>query len=226
MTFYDVHLHNVGKEKGGILIGLEGEPKYEGVLSNSELENFCKTHHKYFPCYYITKYFNSVPCEKILKYHPFREQYSPTEVIDDLSRRNCKICIIDTLNSPQWQPLDYHNIVRTFPNVKFILAHMGGYDILEFVKILEFNKNVYADFSLTQEYFGWCGSDIRLQMVIDLINYCFSKDKLRKKVLFGSDHPFYSQDKAINAYIQYDNINDILINNYNNLLISINTNMK
>jgi hypothetical protein len=221
MNYYDVHIHRIGEEIGGILIALEGTPKYDGVFSNCEIEQICKSHPQYIPAYYITKYFNDVPDEKILKYHPYREQYSSKAVINDLKKRKCKLCIIDTLNAPNWSPNDYSDIIQTFPHIKFILAHMGGYDILQFVKILEFNRNVYADFSLTQEYFGWCGDKTPLTFVIDLINYCLNKDKLRARVLFGSDYPFYSQKKAITQYEKYPNVINILTDNYKDLLNDI-----
>lgn len=220
--FFDVHIHCIGSERGGILIGLEGEPSYENTLNNSNLQKLIESRNDYYPAYYITKDFNEVPNETILKYHPRREKYSSAEVIDDLQTRACKLCIIDTLYSPMWQPIDYYQVVTEYPNIFFILAHMGGYDIYDFVKILEFNKNVYADFSLTQEYFGWCGDRTPLNMVVDMINYCLNKDKLRKKVLFGSDYPFYSQRTAMEEYIKFPNINDILIGNFLTLINQIN----
>ena len=218
MTFFDVHIHCLGKEAGGILIGLEGEPMYDNVFNNNDIQYLSTLNPNYYPAYYVTRCFNSVPDETILKYHPRREKYSSTEVIDDLKKRKCKLCIIDTLYSPIWQPIDYYNVVVKFPNTMFILAHMGGYDVYEFVKILEFNKNVYADFSLTQEYFGWCGTRNPLNMVVEMIDYCLHSANLSKRVLFGSDAPFYSQDLAIRKYMCYENNQNILVKNYETLI--------
>ena len=215
---FDVHTHCVGREKGGILIGLEGEPRYDNTLSNNDLRRLIESRNDYFPAYYVTSAFNEVPDETILKYHPRREKYTLSEVIEDLKTRKCKLCIIDTLYSPIWQPIDYHQLVVNFPNIFFILAHMGGYDILDFLKILEFNKNVYADFSLTQEYFGWCGDKTPLKVVVDVIDYCLNNAKLCKKVLFGSDSPFYSQELALNKYCTYTNVCEVLQLNYIELM--------
>lgn len=219
--FFDVHTHCVGGEKGGILIGLEGEPRYDNVLNNSSLQKLIESRTNYYPAYYVTRAFDEVPDETILKYHPRREKYTSSEVITDLQKRTCKLCIIDTLYSPIWQPIDYYQVVTTFPNIFFILAHMGGYDICDFVKILEFNKNVYADFSLTQEYFGWCGNNLPLNLVVDMINYCLNNDKLCKRVLFGSDSPFYSQELAINKYFTYRNFAAVMQLNYIELMNKI-----
>lgn len=221
MTFYDDHAHCIKGQTGGILIGLEGDRLFEGFMRNSDVEKAVKTNSRFLGCYYVTKEFNDVPDETLLKYHPRREQYTADEVICDLRKRNCKICIIDTLNQPFWDYLDYWKIVATFPQIKFILPHMGGYDIIDFVKMLDFNRNVYADFSMTQEYFGWCGVRPSFRIVSDCIDYCLAHPKLSKKVMFGSDEPDFSQTAALRKYASLKNANDFLVNNYINLINSI-----
>ena len=221
IEFYDTHAHCIKNQQGGILIGLEGNPIFDGTLNNCDVERLTKEYPNYLPAYYITKDFNAVPDETILKYHPRREGYSADEVIDDLLKRNCKLCIIDTLNYPNWQPLDYLKIVNKFPTIFFLLPHMGGYDILEFLKIFDFNKNVYADFSMTQEYFGWCGERGRLDIVANAIDYCINSAKLSKRILFGSDEPFFSQEIAFKKYKDSLYANDILVNNFENLLSKV-----
>ena len=94
IEFYDTHAHCIKKQQGGILIGLEGNPIFDGTLNNYDVERLTKEHPNYLPAYYITKDFNVVPDETILKYHPRREGYSADEVIDDLLKRNCKLCIL------------------------------------------------------------------------------------------------------------------------------------
>lgn len=221
IEFYDTHAHCIKNQQGGILIGLEGNPVFDGTLNNCDVERLTRENPNYLPAYYITKDFNAVPDETILKYHPRREGYSADEVIDDLLKRKCKLCIIDTLNYPNWQPLDYLKIVNKFPTIFFLLPHMGGYDILEFLKIFDFNKNIYADFSMTQEYFGWCGERSRLDIVANAIDYCINSDKLSKRILFGSDEPFFSQEIAFKKYKDSLYANDILVNNFENLLSKV-----
>jgi hypothetical protein len=221
IEFYDTHAHCIKNQQGGILIALEGNPVFDGTLNNCDVERLTRENPNYFPAYYITKDFNAVPDETILKYHPRREGYSADEVIDDLLKRNCKLCIIDTLNYPNWQPIDYLKVIRSFPDIYFLLPHMGGYDIFEFLKIFDFNKNVFADFSMTQEYFGWCGGRAQLSPVVEAINYCIMSDKLSKRILFGTDEPFFSQSIALEKYLTTPFAADILRNIFINLINKI-----
>lgn len=218
MIFYDCHAHRIEEQNGGILIGLEGENFSEGCMRNVDVQRATSNSPCFLPCYYITKAWNDVPDETLLKYHPRREQYSPDEVIADLERRKCRLCIIDTLNQPHWGYIDYWKVVASFPDVLFILPHMGGYDIIDFVKIIDFNKNVYCDFSMTQEYFGWCGTRAKLNVVTDAIDYCLSHPKLKQKVLFGSDAPDFSQSIALAKYSSLKYAEDFLVNNFKKLL--------
>lgn len=221
MKFYDSHAHCIKDQTGGILIGLEGERLFDGFMRNSDVEKATAENPEFKACYYISKEWNVVPNETMLKYHPRREQYTGDEVINDLKNRNCKLCIIDTLNQPQWGYMDYWKVVAAFPETKFILPHMGGYDIIDFVKMLDFNKNVYCDFAMTQEYFGWCGDRARFSIVADCIDYCLSHHKLSKKVMFGSDEPDFSQSRALEKYATLPNAEDLLVNNYLNLINSL-----
>jgi predicted TIM-barrel fold metal-dependent hydrolase len=218
MIFYDSHAHCISRQYGGLLIGLEGEPGLSGFMDNEAVRLAVREYPgRFLPCYYVTKEWNDVPDETILKYHPRREKYTAEEVMLDLRRRKCRICIIDTLNQPFWGYLDYWKIVSAFPKIQFILPHMGGYDIVDFIKILDFNKNAYCDFSMTQEYFGWCGPRPRFGHVADAIDYCLNNGKLNKKVLFGSDEPDFSQSMAVEKYAKLPNAGDILETNYLNL---------
>lgn len=218
MIFYDDHAHCIKEQAGGILIGLEGSVPAPGSMNNNEVERAVGCTNDFLGCYYITRERNEVPDETLLKYHPRREKYSADEVIADLKTRHCKLCIIDTLNQPFWGYLDYWKVIDAFPGIKFILPHMGGYDIVDFVKILDFNKNVYCDFAMTQEYFGWCGTRKRYSIVADTIDYCLSHPKLSKKVMFGSDEPDFNQKIALEKYSQLPNADDLLMNNYLNLI--------
>ena len=221
MIFYDSHAHCIGKQAGGILIGLEGTPVLPGFLDNEGVKAAAASAPGFIPCYYVGKEWNEVPDESFLKYHPRREKYSADEVIADLKRRSCKLCIIDTLNQPHWGCQDYWKVVSAFPGIKFILPHMGGYDIQDFLKILDFNRNVFCDFSFTQDYFGWCGSRPRLGYVCDAIDYCLNTPRLAGKVLFGTDVPDFSQDPALEKYAARPDAEAFLAANYKNLINSL-----
>lgn len=218
MTYFDAHAHCIKSQSGGILIGLEGEKEFDGFMNNMDVEVASSIDSNFLPCYYILKNRNEVPSETLLKYHPRREKYTSDEVIADLKTRSCKLCVIDTLNQPYWSYLDYWKVVMSFPKVFFILSHMGGYDIVDFVKLMDFNPNVYGDFSMTQEFFGWCGERARFATVVDCIDYCIVSKRLNNRILFGSDEPDFSQVIALNKYLTLSNAEDILVNNYLRLI--------
>jgi hypothetical protein len=220
---FDVHAHNVESQNGGILIALEGKPRFENTYDNQSLKNFMDTsgNSNFLPCYYVDSSFSDLSDNSIIKYHPRREKYSVQEVISDIRVRNPKLCIIDTLNQPYWSPFDYWKVVLAFPCIQFILAHSGGYDIIEFIKIGDFNKNVWLDFSLTQEYFGWCGEKEKLNYVADTIDYCLQSSKIAEKVLFASDIPFCSQNNALKKYLELKNAEIFLESNYRRLIDSL-----
>lgn len=221
MTFFDSHAHCIKGQAGGLLIGLEGSPKLNGFLDNEGVRRAACDSPGFQACYYISKGECSVPDETFLKYHPRREKFTVEDVISDLKNRNCKLCVIDTLNQPYWSYLDFWRVISSFPGIKFILPHMGGYDIVDFVKILDFNKNVFCDFSMTQEYFGWCGSRERFPVVADTIDYCLKNNKLNNRILFGSDEPDFSQKAALEKYALLSNARALLEDNYLNLINSL-----
>jgi len=214
--FYDAHAHIVENQRGGFLIALEGEPYFDGILNNQEVIKLENKENYLFAVQYIRKNFNKTITD-IVKYHPRREQYKPIEVINDINNRKPKIVLIDTLNQPYWQPLDYWNIAIKFPNIQFVMCHAGGYDIYEFIKMAHFQKNIWIDFSLTQEYFGWNNNINKNKFIIENIEYALKNEIINKKILFGSDNLFFSQVKA---YIKYKKLgySNILKDNFLNLL--------
>ena len=217
MKFYDAHSHRLLAQSGGFLIGLEGKPVFPDTLTNDgtfALENRTRL---LFAVEYVAAgtLRGSRP---LLKYHPRRERYSPEFVSDSIRRSEPKVCIIDTLNQPYWRPLDYWSIARRYPDIQFIFCHAGGYDILDFLKMADFTPNVWLDFSLTQEYFGWTGQRPRFRHVTDCIDYALQFDRIKRKVLFGSDEPFFSQRSPLELYAAMPDRDLFLVENFLNLL--------
>ena len=194
--FYDCHAHQVGTQYGGFLIALEDDNE-EGI-SNSELRNMSLG--KWFvPVEYVSKKFERTESD-IVKYHPRYEQYDVDSVIKDIVLRQPKGVIIDTLNEPYWEPNDYWMIAKKFPNISFLFSHAGGYKILDFIKICEFNHNVWLDFSYSQNFFGLIGDKLELKAITDIMKYAF-QSHLNDRIMFGSDFPGMNQKDCIDYYI-------------------------
>lgn len=217
MNFFDAHCHQLLNQDGGLLIGLEGKPAFSKALTNAEAIALEDSNRLLFAVEYVTLEagVGSRPC---LKYHPRREGYSPSWVQESLTASQPKLCVIDTLNQPHWQPMDYWTIARTFPSIPFIFCHAGGYDILEFLKMADFTPNIWLDFSLTQEYFGWTGRRPRLPHVTDCIDHALSAERFRRKVLFGSDEAFFSQLDPYQKYLELPHAAAFLEENYLRLI--------
>ena len=217
-TFYDAHVHRAGREQGGFMVGLEGEPIFDGTLPNADAARFVRNNaDRYCFFRYVTKAAacsdeaNREAGEVFLKFHPRRERYSPSEVIAAI-RRLCPVAVmIDTLNEPYWQPYDYWTICRAFPDVAFVLPHAGCYLIRDFVKICHFQPNVWIDFSLTHTNFGPISRN-PLPDVDELIDYAL-RSSFRNRILLGSDIPFFRQDEVVDYY-ERKNALDLLNGNF------------
>lgn len=194
--FFDSHIHNKNSESGGFLVGLEGEPNFDGTLNNTQVLELQDD--KYISFYYVTsKELNKNLTHKYLKYHPRREKYTPKEVIQSISINNPACVMIDTLNEPFWTPYDYWEIARCFPKTPFIFPHAGGYLVNDFIKICHFQKNVWIDFSLTHTNLAQFGHG--LLYINDAIKYSL-KNNFKDRILMGSDYPFFSQSDVIKFY--------------------------
>lgn len=213
---WDCHAHQIGKQDGGFIIALENQ-KEAAVINNNLLQkvNMGKT---FIPVEYVTNSFQETNTD-IVKYHPRLEKYTYKEVVKDISHRKVKGIIFDTLNEPYWKSDDYWKIANKFPQIQFLFSHAGGYKILEFIEICEFCKNVWIDFSFTQNHFGLIGNNSELKAVTDIIKYSFSAN-VKRKILFGSDYPYVNQEECIEYYVK--NVpKEIYSENYINFLYNI-----
>lgn len=193
--FWDSHAHQIAYQTGGFLIALENGDK--NVVSNQELRNM-NLNSNFLPVEYVTNSFQDT-VTKIVKYHPRNEKYTPIEIMNDIKERSPKGVIFDTLNEPDWCPYDYWKIARAFPKIQFLFSHSGGYKVMDFIEICEFNNNVWLDFSFTQNYFGLIGEKAELRAVTDNIRYAFNS-AIKSKILFGSDYPYEDQEECISFY--------------------------
>lgn len=201
---YDAHIHHKHHEDGGFLIGLEGDPCFEGVLSNAQALSQHNPAKYYFSFYYVS--YNEIHTKLnhfYLKYHPRRERYGCNEIIESIILNNPHAVIIDTLNEPYWSVYDYWNIVKKFPEIPFVMAHAGGYLINDFIKMCHFQKNVWLDFALTHTVLGKLGDEMTgLPYINQGIKYALNSS-FKDRILLSSDYPFFNQDDVFRYYSLY-----------------------
>jgi hypothetical protein len=98
-------------------------------------------------------------------------------------------------------PLHIDDVAVSFPNMKFILCHLGNPWIIDASEVLYKNKNVYADLSgfflgnasnISKEY-----SKMMNKKIMECFYYCNSVDK----IMFGTDYPLASHE----FYIKFVN---------------------
>lgn len=194
--FFDCHAHEKKEQSGGFIIALENQSKGFG-LTNEEVLSL-NLDENFIPVQYVTSKWNKTQSD-IVKYHPRLEKYSVKQVVADIEKRKPRGIIMDTLNDPYWEPADYWNVVKSFERIPFLLSHAGGYKILDFIEICNFNKNVWLDFSLSHAYFGLLGEEKELKAVTDVMRYAF-ESRVKDKIVYGSDTPFESQNASIEWY--------------------------
>ena len=203
---FDCHTHEVYKGRSGFLIALDGIRGAKGGYGNGEVVKVARENCM-IPVQYITRDMSRQVETEIIKFHPRREQYSMVDIARYIDRFKPKAVIIDTLNQPYNSPNDYWFLLKQFPEIQFLLSHAGGFDILQFIEIVMFQRNAWIDFSFTQHVFGWCGNNTMLPHVISNIDYALKNDKINCKILFGSDNIRGECDmlpEALKQYEKYD----------------------
>lgn len=185
--YYDCHMHEFHKERGGFLIALDGRRGSIGGYSNEEVLVRAKEKKEIEPVQYVTWNFDKTDTP-IIKYHPRRELYTPDEVTDDIKQRKPQGVIIDTLNQPNWQPKDYWMIAKEFQDIPFLFSHAGGFDMLQFLNIAMYQNNVWIDFSFVQNVFGFTSENQPLKQLVELMEYSFQEKRIYRKLLLGTDN--------------------------------------
>lgn len=215
-TFFDCHTHEVYKGRTGFLIALDGIRGSAGGYSNKEVVDVA-IKNEMIPVQYVISNLKKNIETDIIKFHPRREGYSMKEIQRYIEIYYPKAVIIDTLNQPYIKPNEYWNLVLKFPEIPFLLSHAGGFDILYFLQIAMFQKNVWIDFSYTQHVFGWCGQNIELPYIKENIEYALQDKRIYEKLLFGSDNmrnePDLVQD-ALKKYCCFDSYEQVVNQNY------------
>jgi uncharacterized protein len=127
---------------------------------------------------------------KGLKLHPRLQNFSIRDpklipVLEAAARVNWPVvidCFPDRgLHALQSLPLDFDLICTECPETRIILAHMGGYKVLDAMVMAKHHKNLYLDLSFSLLYY-------RGSSVVQDIGYAVRNLK-GSRILFGSDYP-------------------------------------
>jgi predicted TIM-barrel fold metal-dependent hydrolase len=85
------------------------------------------------------------------------------------------------LDDDRIHPLAYHGIARELPDLKLVLAHSGGYKVLEAFLVAKSNPNIFLDVSFTFAYFRGASAAADLAFVCGRLPV--------GRVIYGSDFP-------------------------------------
>jgi predicted TIM-barrel fold metal-dependent hydrolase len=89
----------------------------------------------------------------------------------------------DSLDDPSKAPLAFHALARRFPQAIIVLAHAGGYRVLDAFMVAKSNPNVILESSFTLGYFA--GSSVEQDLAFAM--RCLPEDR----AIYGSDYPEY-----------------------------------
>ena len=147
-----------------------------------------------------------------LGYEPFYPNQKECDHVYEMAHRN-KIPVMfhtgDTwargAKLKYTHPLNIDDVAVSFPDVKFVVCHLGNPWITDAVEVLSKNKNVYADLSgffvgkLDQTDKRYTES--RIKAVNDGISY---DTLILDKLMFGTDYPLTNYDFYINFIKKLD----------------------
>ncbi len=85
-------------------------------------------------------------------------------------------------------------LADNFPNVKFLWAHAGGHNVLDFMFMARRTSNVYLDSSFTQSYF-FKGS------VLEDLNY--ASESLPTRFMFGTDFEGRTYPESVGNLVDF-----------------------
>lgn len=143
---------------------------------------------------------------EILKLHPRLHGYDPLDnrclaILEETASCSRPISVwLDTLFRSnkcilKKAPVDtIHELAVRFPNLRFILLHSCGTQLLQLAEFVGAFSNLILDISLTILYY----SPSSLQSDI-----CFLLSKRDLKVIVGSDFPEYTQSQYLSALNRY-----------------------
>lgn len=107
--------------------------------------------------------------------------------------------IICSFNDGSWSRIGLTNdqflrLADNFPNVRFLWAHAGGHNVLDFMFMARRTSNVFLDSSFTQSYF-FKGS------ILEDLNY--ASESLPTRFMFGTDFEGEKYPNSVKTLVEF-----------------------
>lgn len=189
------------KVEKGVLLAISG------IASNKTLESFLKTDPDRFFGFGNLEDYEDVDksiqeLKKIgavgVKIHPRFEKIIPEDlsknrVFQKIEKSGLVLNICGWLQSSHvpiesLTPLKIDKIAKQHPNLKIIISHLGGHQFWDAFFVARANNNVFLDTSYFSEFFE--GTSL-------FNDYVNSAKQIDQKLIFGSDFPEISIEKAL-----------------------------
>ncbi|MCB9036085.1 MAG: amidohydrolase [Lewinellaceae bacterium] len=84
-------------------------------------------------------------------------------------------------------------MIKMFPNTKFIIAHAGGIKVMEYFLHMKNLENVYFELSLSLAYLRYASVFQDYKALLKFGNY--------DKILFGTDYPFINPKQQLSTFL-------------------------
>lgn len=158
---------------------------------------------------------------EVLKLHPRLNGYDPLDnrclaILEEIASFSNPISVwLDTLFRSnkcilKKAPIDtIHELAVRFPNLRFILLHSCGSQLLQLAEFVGAFKNLVLDLSLTILYY----SPSSIQNDI-----CFLLSRRDLKLMLGSDFPEYTPSQYLNTFNMYSSEINLSGDKYNNIV--------
>jgi predicted TIM-barrel fold metal-dependent hydrolase len=231
-TNYDASVNNLLKQMDEAKINKSVILPIRGATSNLFIKKTCETYSDRFIG------FGNVSCKtwkddlkqildydlKGIKFHPRIQNESILEwdqigLLNEIQKLNLPLLICGwqqtssiVANMKNLQPIIIDEIAKKYPNLKIIIAHMGGHKYLDAFFCARSNPNVYLDCSYFFTFFK--NTSLERDALV-LFN------KLDEKILFGSDFPECNIPNYLNYLNDQANEYEIdlskMMNNFNKI---------
>ena len=173
---------NMGRNDQEFMSAINGHGNMRGVLQSGRRKDMrnlpeCAAFHVhfrservFFGVNHMSHYMFSVCDEAMKRRIPVVLDAFP----DGLALRN------------HFNPNEYAKLACLYSDVKFVITHMGGHKVLDFLMLAKRQPNMYFDCSFSPMYYRGSGVPYDIAYAIKSLNY--------RRVMYGSDYPEFAMD--------------------------------